>query len=376
MTFTRRELFGLAGATASLLVLAACGKSKPATVTSTLVESSGSTPAAGKTPVVPGGPQTASAAPMDATTANRQAAAGNGHWLGAWHDDSGRSGTSDVVVNINAAQQSAQATVSFTGPITGADVPDTIYEIYGLLSFVLGGTDYDIQSPQFGRVHINGAGEHSATATATNIPGRPDISGVDISLSTRGHRSDLTYTINSTTGKTVKGTMAWSADGSRATPAALGTDANPTPADIQTGTYAAGLLSATQLSSATGIPFEPPKPNGGRLNYTTTINVSNGTADSTSGRYSLSYSVYLGTADAVSAFWKNELLGLPLIPGPWLGAFFYPTIPTFYGYVATRAFTIKIVDKQATTAPDAATLANVTAQLTELAKALAAALAS
>lgn len=374
MQLTRRECFIVASTIGSGLVLAACGKSKPG-VTATVTHPSAGTPT-GSLPgaVISGGPQAASAAPMSVTTAERQARVGNGHWQGGWHDDAGRSGTSDVLVAISPTKGSARATVSFTGPITGTEVPDTTYEVYGLLSFVLGGTSYDIDSPQFGRVHIEGAGEHSVTATVTKVPGHPEIVRVDVALSTRGQRSDLTYSTHLADGKTVKGTMAWSSGGVRATPAPLGSKGRPTPADVQAGVYAASLLTAGQLTTATGIPFGAVVPNGGRLFYTPTINVSDASAKSVSGRYSAFYSVYLGTPQALAAFWKTELGPYPLIRGPWNAGFIWTSTQTFYGYSPGGVFTVQIVDTEATAAPEtpAATVqSRLTGVATDLAKALA-----
>lgn len=390
MQLTRREWLALIVTSGPVLLLAACGQPAKAVVTATVSGSStsaaggsstasatgsGSATATGSgssSTVVSGGPQTGTAPPMSMKDAQRVAAAGNGHWRGSWLDDAGHSGDWDMLFSLNAGQGSARATIDVTGAIFGSEVPDTTYDIYNLLSFLVDDVGYDITGPQFGDAHLNGWGASSTTGTLTNIPGHPEISKVDIAVSIRGQRADLTYTTHLSSGGTVKGTMAWSSAGDRATPAPVGSS----DLLIQNGTYAAGLLTAAQLTGATGTPFADPQPNGGKLHDTPTINVSNATATSTSGRYQLEYSVYLGTPAAISAFWKTETASStdPLIPGPWSGAFFWSSIQTFYGYSPGGAYELKLIDTKATRAPDDATLSSLSARLGKVAKALNASL--
>ena len=94
----------------------------------------------------------------------------------------------------------------------------------------------------------------SAGATAKSVPGHPEeISTIDINSARTAQRVDVNYTVHHVDGHAVQGTMAWARNGAPATPAALpraGTP--PNPVDIQSGAYAASLLTGPELSAIFG----------------------------------------------------------------------------------------------------------------------------
>src|SRR5665213_1826548 len=57
---------------------------------------------------------------MSAADAQREAQIANGHWQSGWHDATGASGDSDLVIAIDGASRTAKATVSFGGELLGA----------------------------------------------------------------------------------------------------------------------------------------------------------------------------------------------------------------------------------------------------------------
>jgi hypothetical protein len=146
--------------------------------------------------------------------------------------------------------------------------------------------------------------------------------------------------------------MAWTTKGERAVPAPLpSAHSAPNVADIQSGAYAANLLTASDLSSIFGRSVPAPTANGGRLEYDNGIDVSN--ASAAAGGYALNYSVYIGASprDAAS-FWKKQGLGAANISGNWKSAFWLSTPPTLYVYATdTRALLIQIQQTSATSVP-------------------------
>jgi len=367
LLLTRRDLFTLLG---GATVLVACGgKSHP---TTPITASSGvpasraasSASVSGTTPqatgggnnstsgsvVHIGGPHATGADAMSVADAQREAEVANGHWQGGWHDATGASGDSDVVIAIDAASRTAKATVSFGGKLLGAAVPTITYDI-DLLSFMMTADSYNVSSPQFGEVTIVPGGSTNASGTAHTIPGQPAIDHVDVNATKAGNRVDISYTVQYTDGHSVKGTMAWTSTGGRATPAALGSSGAPTSADIASGSYAASLLDAKSLATIFGQPFKAPVSNGGNLLYDNGIATSNGQAYSTSGDYVVQYTVYVGTnATDTAAFWKKQNPGRATTPGPWLSGFYLPGIG-FYAELPTRVLFINIVALKATAAP-------------------------
>ena len=154
-------------------------------------------------------PMTRRCRPRDA---QRVAQLANGHWQGRWLDSAGHSGTNDVTISIDSTKRTARAELSFTGPLLGSAIASQVYEV-DLLSFVLTADNWDVISPQFGKVTIVPGGADSASATATMIPGHTDIASIDVSASRLSQRIDLNYTIAYVDGHTVKGRMAWATSG-------------------------------------------------------------------------------------------------------------------------------------------------------------------
>ena len=329
LVFSRRELFTLLGSAAFLV---ACGskshKTSPITVSSGAPASSGTAPSGAASSgtvttsapppangggtstsgsvVKIGGPHATGNDAMSVADAQREAQVANGHWQGGWHDATGASGDSDIVIAIDGASRTAKATASFEGKVIGAAVPTVTYDI-DLLSFMMTADSYNVSSPQFGQLTISPGGATNASGSAHSIPGQPSIDHIDVNGTKAGKRVDVSYTVFYTDGHSVKGTAAWTTTGERATPAALGTAGAPTTADIASGSYAAGLLDAKSLATIFGKPFDAPIANGGRILYDNGIDTSNGQVYSTARDYVVQYTVYVGANEAdTAAFWKKQ----------------------------------------------------------------------
>ena len=394
LVFSRRELFTLLGSAAFLV---ACGSKSHTTPPITV--STGTTAASGAPSAVTvitsapppangggtstsgtstsgslvkiGGPHATGNDAMSVADAQREAQVANGHWQGGWHDATGASGDSDIVIAIDGASRTAKATVSFGGKLLGAAVPTITYDI-DLLSFMMTADTYNVSSPQFGQITITPGGATNGSGSAHTIPGQPTIDHVDVNGAKAGKRVDVSYTVFYTDGHSVKGTMAWTTTGERAVPAALGTKGAPTSADIASGSYAADLLDAKSLTTIFGEPFNAPMSNGGNLLYGNGIATSNGRALAASGDYVLQYTVYVGAnAAATAAFWKGEnTAGLPATPGPWLSGFYFPG-SGFYAELPTRVLLVNIVPLRATPAPTPPKGATIQQWSTQVAMALA-----
>jgi hypothetical protein len=380
LVLTRRDLFTLLGSAA---VLVACGgKSHPpspitvssGTATSDTAASgaAGSVSAVGSAPppttgasistsgniVKIGGPHAMGNDAISVAEAQREALTADGHWQGGWHDATGASGDSDLIIAIDGASRTAKVTVSFGGKLFGAAMPTETYDI-DLLSFMLSADSYTVSSPQFGQVTAVPGGSNNASGTLRAIPGQSTIDHVDVNGTRVGQRVDVGYTVHYTDGHSVKGTMAWTESGARAIPAALGSSGAPTSVDISSGTYAAGLVDAKTLATVFGEPFDAPTSNGGNLLYDVGIATSNARATATSGDYVVQYTVYVGTNAAdTDAFWEKQNPGLASIPGPWESAFYFPGAG-FYAELPTRVLLINIVALKATGAPTPQETANI-----------------
>lgn len=315
--------------------------------------STSTTGSAGASTALVGGTHVPAGDALSAADAARLATEVNGRWLGSWHDTAGGDGTGEVSIALDPRARTVKATISFAGPLLGSMVASQTYQI-DLLSFTLAADSYQVTSPQFGKLTIVPGGATSATATATAIPAHPEIAGIDIRASRTGPRVDISYTIRGVDGAVVNGTMAWG-NGTRASAAPLPTPgAAPSPTDVQSGTYAAGLLTAKALTSIFGTTFPAPSANGGRLSYQEGIDTSN--ARSTGAELDLEYTVYVGhSAAATTAFWRSQLRSQPAVDGPWRAAFWYDEIATLYVYATdTRALTVTVVPLAATGGPSAA----------------------
>jgi hypothetical protein len=389
LVLTRRDLLTLLGSAA---VLVACGsKSHTAAPsvssgTASGTSASGSTSAgtAGNSTPPPtsgsgnsasgnvvqlGGPHATGDDAISVAEAQREAQTADGHWQGGWHDATGASGDSDLIVAIDGATRTAKVTVSFGGKLFGAAIPTVTYDI-DLLSFMLSAATYNVSSPQLGEVTFVPGGSNNASGTLKAIPGQPAIDHVDVNGTRVGQRVDVGYTVHYTDGHSVKGTAAWTASGARAIPAALGGSGGPTSVDISSGMYAAGLLDAKSLTTILGEPFSAPTPNGGNLLYDNGIATSNAMATATSGDYAVHYTVYVGTNAAdTDAFWKKQNSGLASIPGPWLSGFYSP-IAGFYAELPTRVLLVNVVPLKATAAPTAQLSAMIQQWATQVATAL------
>jgi hypothetical protein len=369
LVLTRRDLFTLLGSAA---VLVACGgkshSTAPITVSSgtpatgaastgavtnsTPPPANGGSTSASGSLVQVGGPHATGADAMSVADAQREAQIANGHWQGGWHDATGASGDSDLVIAIDGASRTAKVTASFDGKFLGAAVPTVTYDI-DLLSFMMTADSYNVSSPQFGQLTITPGGSTNASGTAHTIPGEPTIDHIDVNGTKTGKRVDVSYTVFYTDGHSVKGTMAWTTTGGRATPAALSSSGAPSTTDISSGTYAAGLLDAKSLTTIFGEPFSAPTSNGGNLLYDNGIATSNARATATSGDYVIQYTVYVGANAAdTDAFWKKQNAGQATTSGPWESGFYFPGAG-FYAELPTRVLLVNVVALKATAAPTA-----------------------
>jgi hypothetical protein len=354
VTLSRRFLIGLALAAA---VEAAYGANSSADASAAITGSTStkSRAEARGSVVQIGGTHVPASEQISTSDARRLAARSNGHWQGGWHDSTGKAGTSDLVISLDASSRKARASLAFGGDLLGSQVSDATYEI-DLLSFIIGADSYDIKSPQFGNFNIVPGGANAFSATAQSVPGHPEISSVDINEGRISQRVDVNYTIKYVDGHSVHGTMALTRSGERAKPAALPkAGSQPNPVDIQSGVYAASLLTGSDLTTVFASRFPAPRPNGGRLYYANGIDTSNASAGA--DHYNVSYTVYLGDSPAAtSAFWTQQGSGLA-IPGSWKAAFWLSETSTLYVYATdTRILTIEVSSATGDSAPTAAEL--------------------
>lgn len=329
--------------------------STPATTSTLPTEHNSSAPstAATSSNVVVGGAHVPASEAISASDAARIAAEVNGRWLGSWRDSAGGSGTGDVAIALDPRTRTARATVAFTGPLLGSAIATQTYQV-DLMSFVLASDSYAVTSPQFGRLTIVPGGATSASASATRIPDHPEIAGIDIRAARTAQRVDVSYTIRHVDGRTVTGTMAWG-NGRRVAAAALPSAGTaPNPVDVQTGAFAADLLTAKALTTIFGTPFPAPTSNGGRLGYQAGIDTSN--AASSTSALELDYTIYVGHSPAATAaFWRNQLQSFPAIAGTWRAAFWYDEIATLYVFATdTRALIVHLVPLGSSAGPSPA----------------------
>jgi hypothetical protein len=253
----------------------------------------------------------------------------------------GRSGTSDVTARVDPRTRTATVDVACSGNLLNAPIAPERY-VVDLGGYRPAAPHWHVVSPQVGDVVLSANSGTDFTATLTALP-QPSIHSVDVHATRVGTRVDVSYQLNGAS-KPVLGTMAWARNATRATPAPIGQTAAATPANVQSGSYAAALLTAADLSRAVGRPFAAPVANGGRLGYDIGVNVSDGLATSTDKKYDVNYSVYLCDSKAhANAFWKKESgLGLPSLPGPWRDAFFLTSVPTMYAFDGSHVTTLQV----------------------------------
>jgi hypothetical protein len=342
---SRRDFAGLFIGSA---FLAACGGSKTGSIGSSAVTSKPA-PSGVLPPVTVRGATVPVADQITIADAKRYVPLFGGRWLGAWHDSTGASGTSDVSARVNALRRSVGITVAATGNLLTAPVAPESYTL-NLAGYSRDAASWRAQSPQVGDIVLTGEGGTDFTATITTVP-QPSIHSIDVQATRAGGRVDLAYTLNLVNGSPIHGAMAWAKGTTRATPGPIGGGSAATPVTIQSGTFAAGLLTASDLSKATGTRFGAPVANGGRLLYDHGVNVSNGTAKSVDQKLDVQYSVFIcdSSADA-NAFWhKESAQHLPPVAGPWRSGFFQTTIPTMYAFTGRYVVTVQIVNLAGTT---------------------------
>jgi hypothetical protein len=312
-----------------------------------------SQPAASQSSTVASPPPTASTQVTDLGTAHvagdvvtpadarRFAPLVNGSWVGAWRDDSGRSGTTDVTLAVDPVRLKARGTLTFDGPLlNGATVPPATYEI-DLLGFARDAASWPVVTPQFGTAAVTADGGVNATASCHGIPRAPGAR-LEMTGTRLGSRVDVRYTITDATGRKTKGTAAWGKGSERATPQDPRKTKHDSYADILSGAYATDFLEGIDLDKAMGRPMKPPILNGGRVQIYAGIDVSNTYAETVDGFARIDLQVYrANSAATAAAWWKQNLQEQPLVPGPWKAAFFQqPAYPVFYCWIGTLVFII------------------------------------
>ena len=267
----------------------------------------------------------------------------NGSWAGAWRDDSGRSGTSDITLAVDPVRLKARGTLTFDGPIlAGATVPPATYQI-DLLGFSRDAATWTVVTPQFGTAAVTADGGVNATATCHDLPGAAG-STLQMTGTRLGGRVDVRYTITDGTGKKTTGTAAWGKGSVRATPADPSNTKHDSFSDVLSGAFATDFLTAIDLSKAMGRPMKLPIDNGGRVGYDAGVDVSNTYAETADGFLRVDLRVYRGTTPTiVAAFWKKQLLGQPNVAGPWKAGFFQaPGYAAFYCWAGNLVFLTQV----------------------------------
>ena len=267
----------------------------------------------------------------------------NGSWAGAWRDDSGRSGTSDITLAVDPVRLKARGTLTFDGPLlAGATVPPATYEI-DLLGFARDAASWTIVTPQFGTAAVTADGGVNANASCHDIPGAPGAR-LEMTGTRLGGRVDVRYTITDAGGKKTVGTAAWGKGSVRPTPQDPRNTKHDSFGDVLSGAYAADFLENIDLSKAMSRPMKAPILNGGRIQIYAGIDVSNTYAETVDGFARIDLQVYRSNSPATTkTFWKQNLQKQPNLPGPWKAAFFQrPTYPVFYCWIGDLVFIITV----------------------------------
>lgn len=346
---TRRELGGLVG---GAFLLAACGGSKGSNgaASTGMAPTTAPTGDAGSLPAVTlRGTTVPAAQQVSVADARRYAGLLDGIWRGGWRDSMGRSGTSDVSAQLSPTSRTAVVDVACSGDILGVPVQSERYTI-NLAGFRRLAPHWQVASPQIGDLVATAGSGTDFTGTVTNVP-HASITSIDVQATRVGSRVDLRYQINPASGPPVRGTMAWAKGDTRAMPSALDAVAAATPANIQSGSYAAGLLTAAEVSKATGKRFGTPTSNGGRLFYSNGVDVSNGLVNAVDKSMVVQYSVYVcHSAGVAKKFWKGEsAAATSSIHGPWRDAFALDG--TLYAFDGTHVTTVEVLSLHGTTPP-------------------------
>ena len=207
-----------------------------------------------------------------------------GTWRGAWRDTSGANGTSDLTIALDLRRRTVRAVVAAAGPIlAGADVATAEYEI-DLLGFARTAPSWTLHSPQLGTLAVEASGGTSMSGRATEIPNQPEITAIEFEGTRTGYRVDGSYTMTRRRdGSTLRGTMAMMTGGTRAVPHDPSDTSHDSPADIQSGAYAATLVSADDLTTPMKTDVATPSTNGGRIEAYAGIDTSNALAATTDG---------------------------------------------------------------------------------------------
>jgi len=226
-----------------------------------------------------------------------------GSWAGSWAEEGGREGTADVSVVLDVSGRVATCTVAFSGPLLGGPPPPTTTYVVSVDQYDASSENASAKTPQLGDVTIMVQGFGKVTLQATNISGHPDIDSIQINASAdTPTTASSAYTIRHRSGLTERGAVSFAKGSQR--PAVPSPTQAGAQSDFRSGAYAAGLVTADELTAALGEPIPAPEANGGKVEFAPGIDVSNAAATTTSGDIYVQYSVFRGRdASSTAAYW-------------------------------------------------------------------------
>jgi hypothetical protein len=222
----------------------------------------------------------------------------NGTWLGAWADDTGRTGTSEFRLAIAPGKRRARVSFVAEGGLFGTKpIPrQSIEVVFTTAKAII--PSFSGQVPEYGYVRVERQTTWGSVRLTTSPPKsskRPQTTWYaslhDPKLWTIG------FAIATTATDTVHGSAAWSRDRRPPAPSpaaysgALGFDSAFT-----TGHYASSLLDAATLHRVLGADAGKPEDNGGNASFTPTMGASNARVQSTN--YLLQFTVLRGKTEA------------------------------------------------------------------------------
>ena len=263
------------------------------------------------------------AAPIDSARLQHLADTYNGTWNGNWGETTGDTGTLSATVTIDPASRHFAMQFSYTGPFLqgGAGAPEMID-----VTIPDGPTpeNQPVALGLTGDMNLNYEGGTTAAISAAALPGNAD--GLSADLALLGDTATASYTIKSPAGQTVLGA------------AIVGRNHTPDPVDLssiaeqhlnaslQSGQYAADLLTPQEAAAAVGTPIDAMLPNGGNLRFGVGVATTNTRAPSTDGVLVIQITVYRCVdAATMAAFWPPFVQGLePHVPGFGDDAIDYP----------------------------------------------------
>ena len=305
LSFDRRTLLGVFGALIAAATLKGCSADTSSSPTSTTRNTLAST-------ATTTGPARVLAfdyaAPIDSARLQHLADTYNGSWVGNWGETTGDTGTLQATVTIDPALRRFAMKFSYTGAFLqgGAGTPDLVD-----VTIPNGPTPENQPVPLglTGAMNLTYQGGTTASISAASLPGSSD--GLSADLALLGDSATASYTIKAPGGHLILGA------------AIVGRNHTPEPvnlssiaeqhlnASINSGQYAADLLSAQDASAAVGATIDAMVANGGNLLYAAGVVTTNTRAVSAHGVLVIQITIYrCADAAAMSAYWLVLTKGL------------------------------------------------------------------